>query len=258
MALKKTKQEIDTLRLGGAILSQALGAAKAAVRPGVSIRELDQIAEQSIVRSGAKPSFKGYRSHRDDPAFPSTLCVSVNNEVVHGTADRDLILKEGDIVSLDIGCWYQGLCTDMAITVPVGQVSKEAEDLMRVTHESLLKGVEAALVGGYVSDISQAIENHIKPYGYGIVRDLVGHGVGHAVHESPQIPNFYHKRAPKIMLDEGMCIAIEPMVNMGDWQVYTAKDGWAVITKDKSLSAHFEMTIAIVEGGPIIITPLPL
>lgn len=257
MSLIKTLEEIEALAEGGAILSRALGAAKQVVRPGASLKEIDATAEAVLVSAGATPSFKGYASHSEDTPFPSTMCISVNEEVVHGIGSRDRLLQEGDIVGLDIGCWYKGLCTDMAITVPVGEISEEKKTLLRVTENALQAGIQAALSGKMVADISRAVEETIAPHGFGIVRDLVGHGVGHAVHEAPQIPNFTHKRAPRVLLSPQMCIAIEPMVTLGDYHVETADDGWAIVTRDGSASAHFEMTIAILPDGPRILTPFP-
>ncbi len=259
MPFFKTQEEIDAMREGGHLLSRALKAAVEAVKPGVDIRDLDKIGEQVIVESGGTPSFKGYQSDPSDTPFPSTICISINEEVVHGRGDREILLKEGDIVGLDIGCWFKGVCTDMAVTVAVGTVSKEAQDLMEATKASLYKAVEVAVVGNCVKDIGQAVESVIKPCGYGIVRALVGHGVGHAVHEAPHVPNFTSHAQPYVELQDGMCLAIEPMIGMGgDYRVETAEDGWAVIMKDRSLAAHFEVTIAITDKGTEILTPLPV
>ncbi len=260
MALIKTDKEIDSMRRGGALLSRALKAAVDAVAPGVTLRELDTIGERVILDGGGTPSFKGYQPSPSTPAFPSTICISVNEEVVHGLGNRDRILKEGDIVGLDIGCWYEGLCTDMAVTVPVGQVSDEAMKLMEVTRASLMAGVAAAKVGNEIKDISRAIEAYVTPHGYGIVRALVGHGVGHAVHESPHVPNFVSDRYPHVMIEDRMCLALEPMLGMGgDYHVDTAKDGWSIVMSDGSLGAHFEVTIVITkEGGAEILTPIPV
>lgn len=244
------------MREGGKILSQALAEAIKAVRPGVFISELDKIAEASLLAVGAKPSFKGYRGSRNDPPFPTTLCVSVGSEVVHGTADRWVKLKEGDIVGIDIGCEYKGRFTDMAATVPVGKVSKKEEELMRVTRESLLAGVRAARPKGDVRDISRAVEDCVKPYGYGIVTALVGHGVGHAVHEDPHVPNYFSPRAPQVLLKPGMCLAIEPMIALGSGEIKTADDGWTAVTRDGSSAAHFEVTIVITKNGHEILTPM--
>jgi methionyl aminopeptidase len=257
MSLIKSSEDIKAMRQGGKILAEALAAVVKAVRPGVLISRLDEIAESFLLSAGAKPSFKGFRHDKNDPPFPTTLCVSIDSEVVHGTADRDIVLKEGDIVSLDIGCEYEGRFTDTSVTVPVGQISPEAERLLRVTREALSTGVKAAKPGGEVRDISAAIEGHVKPYGYGIVTALVGHGVGHAVHEPPNIPNFISKDAPSVPLKPGMCLAVEPMIAMGNGEVITADDGWTIKTKDDSLAAHFEATIVITQKGREILTPLP-
>ncbi|MBI4437888.1 type I methionyl aminopeptidase [Candidatus Uhrbacteria bacterium] len=259
MALTKSQEEIEKMRRGGHLLSRALKAAVDAVAPGVSLRELDTIAERVIVEGGGEPSFKGYRSKPSDVPFPSTLCVSVNEEIVHGLGNRERPLKKGDIVGLDIGCWFEGLCTDMAVTVPVGEVSDDAKKLIQVTKDSLMAGVRAARIGGEIKDISTAVEAYVKPYGYGIVRALVGHGVGHAVHEDPHVPNYVSDRYPKVVIEEGMCLALEPMLGMGgDYHVETAKDGWSIVMADGSLGGHFEVTIAVTKKGTEILTPLPV
>lgn len=257
--MTKTNDEIAKMREGGALLSRSLAAAVAAVRVGATPRELDQVAEKTIREGGGEPSFLGYKPSPDDAPFPSTLCVSINEEIVHGSGNRNIKLKEGDIVGLDIGCWYQGLCTDMAVTVPVGKVAPELHELMRVTRESMMAGVKVAKVGGMISDISTAVENFIKPHGYGIVRSLVGHGVGHKVHEAPHVPNFVDTRYPKVKIQSGMCLAIEPMVGLGgDSRVETAADGWTIVMADGKPGAHFEVTIAVTEKGTEILTPLPV
>lgn len=247
------------MREGGQLLSRALKAAVEAVRPGVLVSEIDAIAERAIRDGGGKPSFKGYKSRPSDSPFPSTLCVSINEEIVHGLGNRDIALKEGDVVGLDIGCWYKGLCTDMAVTVPVGSVSPELVKLMDVTRQSLMVGVQAARVGGTIKDISRAIENYVKPYKYGIVRALVGHGVGHAVHESPHVPNFVSPQYPEVKILDGMCLALEPMLGLGgDHEVETGEDGWCIVMKDRTVGAHFEVTIAVTKAGVEVLTPLPV
>ncbi|MBI4598688.1 type I methionyl aminopeptidase [Candidatus Uhrbacteria bacterium] len=259
MALVKTSEEIDKMRRGGLLLSRALQAAIAEVRPGIGIWELDMVAERVIRDGGGTPSFKGYRVFPDDIPFPSTVCISVNAEVVHGPGNRRMTLREGDIIGLDIGCWFEGLCTDMAVTVPVGRVSDKVVKLMGVTKESLLAGVAAARPGAFVKDIGRAVQDVIQPHRYGIVRALAGHGVGHAVHEEPQVPNFADPRSPRVALKEGMCLAIEPMISMGgDERVTTADDGWTVVMRDGSLAAHFEVTIVLTAAGNEIVTPLPV
>ncbi|OGL99016.1 type I methionyl aminopeptidase [Candidatus Uhrbacteria bacterium RIFOXYB2_FULL_57_15] len=258
MALTKTKNEIDSMREGGHLLSRALKAACDAVRPGVTLSDIDAVAEQVIREGGGEPSFKGYKSHADDEPFPTTLCISVNEEVVHGRGDRPIVLKEGDIVGLDIGLWYNGLCTDMAATVPVGHVSEEAAKLIAVTREACLAGANVVHVGGLVSDVAKAVESVVEPHGYGIVRALVGHGVGHKVHEGPHIPNYSDHRYPRVEIVEGMCLAIEPMIGLGTWDVETAEDGWTVVMKDRKLAAHFEVTIVVTKDGIEVLTPLPV
>lgn len=259
MSLTKTPEEIRIMREGGQVLSRALAAVVEAVQPGVSVAELDAIGERVIVESGGTPSFKGYKSRPSDIAFPSTVCISINEEIVHGLGNRDLKLKEGDVVGFDIGCWYEGLCTDMAVTVPVGSVTLELTKLMNVTKQSLLAGVNAARVGGSIKEISRAIEEYAKPYGYGIVRALVGHGVGHAVHESPHVPNYVSLQYPDVEILDGMCLALEPMLGLGgDHEVETGDDGWCIVMKDRSVGAHFEVTIAVTKEGMEILTRLPV
>lgn len=258
MAMTKTKEEIDALREGGHLLSKALAAAVEAAKPGVNIRAVNAVAEKVIRAGGGVPSFLGYKSDPKDPPFPSTLCISVNEEIVHGIGTRDVILKEGDIVGLDIGLWYKELCTDMAVTVPIGKVTEEETKLMQVTREACLAGANAATVGGTIRDISAAVENYVKPHGYGIVRSLVGHGVGHKVHEAPHVPNFVDARYPKVPIQDGMCLAIEPMLGLGTWKVKTADDGWTIVMADGKKGAHFEVTIAVTDAGVEILTPLPV
>ncbi len=217
-----------------------------AAKPGVTTKELDQIAERSIRAGGATPAFKGYRG------YPASLCVSVNEEVVHGIPDARQ-LREGEIVSLDLGAYLNGYYGDAAITVPVGQVSDEAGRLLEVTQQALAKGIEQATHGNRLFDISHAIQSWVEAHGLSVVRDYVGHGIGRSLHEDPQIPNFgppHH--GPR--LRPGMVLAIEPMINVGTWQVKVLDDGWTVVTADRSLSAHFEHTIAITDGKADILS----
>lgn len=258
MSMTKTPGEIEKMRRGGALLSRALKAAAEAVAPGVAVKDIDAVAEKVIRDGGGTPSFLGYQNDEDDPPFPSTLCVSVNSEVVHGLGNRDLALKEGDVVGLDIGCWYEGLCTDMAVTVPVGKVDAAAAKLIEVTRQALMDAVAAVRAGGEVADVSRAVERSVAPHGYGIVRALTGHGVGHKVHEAPHVPNFTAPGQPKVKLKEGMTLAIEPMLGEGDYRVKTAEDGWAVVMADGKRAAHFEVTVVVGNDGPEIITPLPV
>ncbi len=255
MALIKTAEEIQAMREGGKILSDALACAVRMVRPGVSLKALDVCAEEYMRSQGATPSFKGYKAGGGIP-FPSTVCISVNDEVVHGLGNRERILAEGDIVGLDIGCWYKGMCTDMAVTVPVGAISAARKKLLGLTRASLYAGVERARVGLSTRDIAAAIQGEI-PRGYGIIKSLVGHGVGHAVHESPHVPNFVSNAFPKVPLRSGMCLALEPMITRGSDEVDLSSDGWTLVTDDGSDAAHFEVTIALHEDGPEILTPEP-
>lgn len=256
MALIKTAAEIDAMRRGGALLSRALQAAVDAVKAGVMLRELDAVATRVIEEGGGKSSFKGYTAGGSIP-FPSTVCISVNHEIVHGLGTRDIVLKDGDIVGLDIGLWLEGLCTDMAVTVPVGTVSKERLALMRATRDAMMAGVHTAAPGKMIADISGAIEDAIDTGQYGIVRSLVGHGVGHKVHEAPHIPNFRGKGFAPVKIVPGMCLAIEPMLTTGSEATEVADDGWTITTVDGSDAAHFEVTIAITENGAEILTPQP-
>lgn len=257
MSLIKTPEEIQALKLGGAILSRALQAAMKACVAGASTEEIDRVARESMELEGASPSFLGYQISPEDPKYPSTVCVSINDEVVHAAATPARTVKAGDVVGLDIGCWYKGLATDMATTVMVGDVPEKVQAFVRDTRESLVRALSVVKAGNLVSDIGATIEDFLKPKGYGIVRDLVGHGVGHAVHEDPQIPNYREPRASKITLQEGMVLAIEPMITLGDWRVVQQSDGWTIATKDHSLAAHFEVTIAVTKDGYELMTPWP-
>ena len=185
------------------------------------------------------------------------MCISINDEVVHAAATPARTIREGDVVGLDIGCWYQGPATDMATTVIVGDVSEKANALVRDTRESLVRALGTVKAGNWISDIGGAIEDFLKPKGYGIVRDLVGHGVSHAVHEEPQIPNFRDPRTPNVRMQEGMVLAIEPMITLGDWRVVQKSDGWTIATKDHSIAAHFEVTVVVTKEGYELITPWP-
>ncbi len=257
MSLIKTPQEIEALKQGGAILSRALRAAMDACVVGASTKQIDRAAHGSLKREGAEPSFLGYRIAPSDPAFPATVCISINDEVVHGLAVPERFIKDGDVVSLDIGAWYLGLCTDMAATVIAGSAAPQAAALVSDTRASLEKALETVQAGKRLGDIGAAIEDYLKPRHYGIVRDLVGHGVGHAVHEDPQIPNYRESHAPKVALQSGMVLAIEPMVTLGDWRVAQKDDGWTIVTRDHSLAAHWEVTIAVTDLGYELITPWP-
>lgn len=253
MIILKTKKEIADLREGGKILASVHSALVKHVKIGVSTKDLDNIAIELIKKAGGEPAFLNYKPEGVSTPFPATLCVSVNNEIVHGIPKENKILKDGDIVSLDLGVKYKGLFTDAAITVPVGKISKADKKLLGVTKEALNVGIEQARVGNTVGDIGYAIEKYIKPYKYGIVKDLSGHGVGKYIHEDPYIPN-YGKAGKGEKLTEGMVIAIEPMINAGTSRISVDRDGWTIKTADASRSAHFEHTVAITKNGPIILT----
>ena len=251
MILIKSKKEIDYIRESCRIVAETLQLLKSNVRVGITTLELDKIAEDYIRSNNAKPAFKGY-SQGGAPGFPGSICSSVDDEVVHGIPGTR-ILKEGEIVSIDIGVLKDGYFGDAALTVAVGNISDEKRKLMDVTERSLQLGIEQAIAGNKVHDISNAVQVYVEANGFSIVRDLCGHGVGKFLHEDPSIPNFGTKgTGPK--LKNGMTLAIEPMVNAGKFGVVTAKDGWTIITADGSTSAHFEHTILINNNLPEILT----
>ncbi|MFH2063405.1 MAG: type I methionyl aminopeptidase [bacterium] len=257
MNIIKSSSEIDAMREGGAILSSVLGQVAAAVRPGSDTRELDSLAERLIREAGGRPSFKGYRSDGESRGFPSTVCTSINHEVVHAPAAPGRKVRSGDVLKLDIGMWYGGLCTDMAVTVPVGEINDDLRRLAVVTRESLRLGLEKAIVGNWISDIGKAVDRHVRRNGFSTVKDLVGHGVGRDVHEDPRIPNYFDPSLRPVKLVRGMTLAIEPMVNAGSDEVRILPDEWTIVTADGRPSAHFEVTLAITEEGTEILTPLP-
>jgi methionyl aminopeptidase len=244
----KSPREVDIMAQGGVILAATLGVLREAVRPGISTGELDQIAEEFIrSHDGATPAFKGLYG------FPGSICTSVNNEIVHGIPSRKRVLKDGDLVSLDAGVGYRGYFTDSATTIGVGSVSAEAERLLQVTQESLDAGLEAAVAGNHIGDIGAAVQRVVEAAGFTVVRDLVGHGIGVEFHEDPQVPN-YGKPKRREKLVPGLTIAIEPMVNVGGPATRQMPDKWTIVTLDGSLSAHFEHTVAITDGGPRVLT----
>lgn len=246
MIILKSNDEITLMKKAGKIVGETLLLLEKEVKPGVTTAELDMMAEEFITKHGAKPSFKGLYG------FPSSLCISVNEQVIHGFPGA-YVLKEGDIVSVDCGACINGFHGDAARTFPVGNISKEAQRLIDVTRDSFFKGIEYAKVGNRLSDISHEIQSYVEAAGFSVVRDFVGHGIGRNVHEDPNVPNFGKSgRGPK--LREGMVLAIEPMVNAGTYKVTTLKDGWTVVTADNSLSAHYENTVAILSDGPEILT----
>jgi methionyl aminopeptidase len=244
MVIIKSDEEIVIMRKCGKILAAILDKLRAEVRPGIKTGQLDVIMAEESKKKGVTPSFKNYRG------FPADLCVSVNDEIVHGIPG-ERILQEGDIVSLDVGAKLNGFHTDAAITTGVGRISKEAEDLIAVTEGSLKSGIAQAISGAWVGDISSAIQHYVESKGFSVVREYTGHGVGRDLHEEPQIPNFVVGKG--ILLRKGMTLAIEPMVNAGDWHTKLAANQWTVLTADGSLSAHFEHTIAITDNGADIL-----
>lgn len=243
----KSAREIELMREAGKRLAHVHQELGNAIRSGMSTLEVDALGEKLIRDCGCIPNFLHYNG------YPASICVSVNDEVVHGIPKKDRYLKEGDIVSLDAGLIYKGYHSDAARTHAVGKVSEEAMKLMEVTKQSFFEGIKMAKEGNHLFDISAAIDSYVSGFGYGIVRDLVGHGIGTALHEDPQIPNFSQKRKG-VRLQAGMTLAIEPMVNAGTWQVNFLRDGWTVVTKDGSLSAHYENTILVTDGEPEILT----
>ncbi len=242
MIILKTPEEIQTMTKASSLVADTLRSLVPRIKPGVTTEELDQFAEDFIRSRGGIPAFKGYRS------YPKTLCTSVNEEVVHGIPSRR-VLKEGDIIGLDLGAVVDGFYGDSALTVAVGSIPPKVAELLKVTEEALYKGIEKAVVGNRLSDISHAIQNHAEAAGFSIVTDFVGHGIGRQLHEEPQVPN-YGKPGQGPRLQVGMVLAIEPMVTMGDAAVRVLEDQWTAVTRDGSLAAHFEHTIAIQEEGP--------
>lgn len=246
MIIIKTDMEIEYMRRAGKLVGETLARLEEVVKPGITTAEIDRIAEEIILKNNAKPSFKGYHG------FPASICASVNEEVVHGIPSNR-VLQEGDIISVDCGAILNGYQGDAARTIAVGKVSPDAEKLIEVTRESFFKGIEYTKVGGRLTDISSAIQAYVESFGYSVVRDFVGHGIGRDMHEDPEVPNFGRPgRGPK--LSHGMVLAIEPMVNIGKYHVRVEPNGWTVVTEDGSLSAHYENTVAILNNGPEILT----
>ena len=243
----KSEREIELMRESCRLLSIVHREMEEAIRPGISTRDIDILGENVIRKLGGIPNFKNYQG------YPAAICVSVNDEVVHGIPDKHNILQEGDIVSLDAGMIYKGYHSDAARTHAVGEISPEARNLIDVTRQSFFEGIKAARAGNHLYDISNAIDAYVTPFGYGIVRDLTGHGIGKKLHEDPVIPNFAQKKRG-IRLRAGMTLAVEPMINMGTPNVEWLEDGWTVVTEDGSLSAHYENTILITDGEPEILT----
>jgi methionyl aminopeptidase len=243
----RSAAELERMREAGRLVGEVLSELAANVAPGVNTAELDELAEKRIARAGATAAFKGYHG------YPATICASINEEVIHGIPSGRRVLQEGDIISIDVGAALDGYYGDSAITLPVGQVSEEAATLLRVTEEALYKAIEQVRPGGRVSDIGHVVQKHVEAYGFSVVREFVGHGIGQRMHEEPQIPNYGEPgRGPR--LAEGMVLAIEPMVNAGKPAVKVLADGWTAVTRDRRLSAHFEHTVAVTSGDPWVLT----
>lgn len=247
MIILKSLQEIEKIRQACLVAADVLEGVRELIKPGVTTLALDEFAERRIRAAGALPAFKGYRG------YPRTLCTSVNEQVVHGIPSKDVVLRSGDIVGVDVGTIMDGFYGDAARTFPVGSVSTKAARLISVTEEALARGVAAAVAGGHLYDISHAIQHHAESRGYSVVREFVGHGIGRSLHEDPQVPNFGAK-GHGLRLKEGMVLAIEPMINAGGSATVVREDGWTAITADGNLSAHFEHTVAILPDGPTILT----
>ena len=247
MIVCRSAAELERMREAGRLVGEVLSELAAHVAPGVTTADLDELAEKRIRKAGATPAFKGYHG------YPATICASINDEVIHGIPSGRRLLNEGDVISIDVGASLDGYFGDSAITLAVGQVSEEAATLLRVTDESLYKAIDAVKLGGRVSDIGHAVQKHVEAYGFSIVREFVGHGIGQKMHEEPQVPNYGEPgRGPR--LTEGMVLAIEPMVNAGKAAVKVLADGWTAVTRDGSLSAHFEHTVAVTANGPLVLT----
>ncbi|HUI27670.1 MAG TPA: type I methionyl aminopeptidase [Candidatus Kryptonia bacterium] len=251
MIMLKSRDEIELMRRANAIVAEVLAELRARVRPGVTTGALDAIAEDITRKRKAQPAFKGYEVA--GRVYPRSVCISINEEVVHGIPSDERVLRESDIVGLDFGVCYEGYYGDAAVTVPVGQVSAEDDRLMRATHESLLAGIQEVVVGKRIGDVSAAIQTRVEREGYSVVRDFVGHGIGRRLHEDPQVPNF-GTRDRGVRLRAGMVLAIEPMVNVGGPEVFIKEDGWTAVTRDGRRSAHFEHSVAVTDEGPYVLS----
>lgn len=249
MITLKSERELVHMREAGRIVAEVLAQVKESVAPGVTTLDLEEIADEIIVgKYGAIPSFKGYRG------FPGLVCASVNEEIVHGIPG-ERVLRDGDIVSVDVGVIYQGFHGDAAVTVAVGEIDAEGQRLLDVTAESLKVGIEAAIPGKWTSDISKAVQQYVESQGFSVVREYTGHGIGRRMHEDPQIPNYFNPKAGgRVKMRPGMTFALEPMVNVGDWRTKVLDDQWTVVTADGKRSAHFEHTVAVTKNGPEILT----
>ena len=252
----KSKEEITMMRQAGKIVAIALDEIRRHTRPGVTTGELNRVAEDVLKRHNATPVFKGYPNQREGlPPFPKTITACINHELVHGIPSDDRVLQEGDIFTVDCGTYYKGWVGDAATTIPVGKISEEAQRLLAVTEQALYEGISQGRLGNRTEDISAAVQVYVERYGYSVVREYTGHGVGRNMHEDPQVPNF-GQRGRGMRLKTGMTIALEPMVNVGTWKTQLLDDGWTVVTADGKLSAHFEHSFAITDVEPYILTLL--
>ena len=256
--LIKSKTEIKKLIDGGKILGQILAELSQICVAGKNTYEIDKKAEELILQAGGKPAFKNYQGDPSDLPFPSTICACINEQIVHAPASKKVILKDGDIFTIDIGMEKDGLFTDTAITLAIGKVDSKVKELMRITKQALEEGIKAVKPGNSVADIGRAIQNYVNSQGkYGIIRELVGHGVGHGVHEEPVIPNYYDKKLESFKLKPGMVLAIEPMVSLGNWRVKNGPDNISIVMADGSICAHYEHTVIVTEKGCDVITRRP-
>jgi methionyl aminopeptidase len=248
----KTEEQLEIMREAGKLLASVMHELEKEVRPGISTMQLDKLAEELVLQAGATPAFKGYGE--PDNAFPATLCTSINEQIVHGIPDEQVILEEGDILKVDVGLVYQGFCADMARTFAVGKISEEAHRLIEVTEKAFWKGVKKIKDGAKLSEYSKAAQEVVESAGFSVVKNLVGHGIGEHLHEDPQIPNYYDKSFREVELKAGMALALEPMVNVGTYKDMIGEDGWVFITADGKLSAHYENTVIVTKNGVEVIT----
>ena len=251
MIYLKTDEEVELLREANLLIGRTLAELAKIIKPGVTTKQLDKVAEEFIRDNGAEPTFKGFPNPYGGP-FPASICTSVNEQVVHGIPN-DVPLQDGDIVSIDCGTRLNGFCGDSCYTFPVGEISPEVKNLLKTTKEALYKGIEQAVVGHRLGDISYAVQQHCEAQGYGVVREFVGHGVGHEMHEDPQVPN-YGRRGNGILLKNGLCIAIEPMITMGTKDIYMQEDRWGIVTRDKKPAAHYEHSLCVRKGKADILS----
>ena len=251
MIYLKTDEEVELLREANLLIGRTLAELAKIIKPGITTKQLDKVAEEFIRDNGAEPTFKGFPNPYGGP-FPASICTSVNEQVVHGIPN-DVPLQDGDIVSIDCGTRLNGFCGDSCYTFPVGEISPEVKNLLKTTKEALYKGIEQAVVGHRLGDISYAVQQHCEAQGYGVVREFVGHGVGHEMHEDPQVPN-YGRRGNGILLKSGLCIAIEPMITMGTKDIYMQEDRWGIVTRDKKPAAHYEHSLCVRKGKADILS----